>query len=255
MYEATCPTCGMTADVAANIEQVRCKGCGTIVHLVDHAVPVAAAAPALTAPLPQVVAAEPAVDPSRVGMATAIGVLGPLVVGFAFGIAHDAIDQPDPDTGTAGFFYLAAALLGLAAAIVGIRFCLRPGRRLAPSLLTLLSAVPTFVVAMVAGQAYDDNGGAWAVLGLPLLGVYVIGVGIAAAVLANRHDGSWARTLLVGGVGIAIGLAVAALLMLMTLQDQAADARRAHETPAWGFFLVVGVLLVTAAARRRRLTT
>lgn len=246
-FEATCPNCGMTADVAGDVEAVRCRGCGTIVQLVDDDLPANApapeAAPAPSPPRPVQVIANP-------GLAIAVGLAGPFLVLVAYATAHAAIDQSEPQTGPAGIWYLITLLMAGGAA-----FALWPAlgtdRVFPGALWALLPAVPMFVVAQAAGTAYDDDGFAWAVLGVPFFAAYLLTMGIIAGVLASRKDGSAAGAVMVGGVGLCLGLGVSAALMLMTLEEQAAEAREAHEAPAWGFLLVVGVLLTLAARRRR----
>lgn len=245
----------MTGDVGADALEVRCVSCGTVVRLTDQ--PVAAAAPgaapmaALSTPAPAQAPAHVLVPPNRVALALAVGLAGPLLIGLAFGTAHDALDEPEPFTGTAGTWFLVTVVLG-----AGAVFALWPamgGQPLPHALWGLLAAVPMFFLTMVAGQAYDDDGFAWVILGLPLLGVYLLTVGITAAVVGNRGGGAGAAAVLVPGVGLCFALALGAIYFLLTLEQQATDARTAHEAPAWGLILTLGTLLALAA-RQRRLT-
>lgn len=257
-FEATCPTCGMTGDVGPDALEVRCARCGTVVRLTDTTVPpgtpVPAASPVagMRPPAPSAAKqAEVIVPPNRIGLALAVGLAGPLLVGIAFGAANDALDEPFPDTGYVATWLMATVVLGGAAA-----FALWPamGDKAMPrGLWALFSAVPMFILALAAGQAYDDDGVAWLIFGLPVLVIYLLAVGITAAVVGNRGGGAGAAAVLIPGVGLCVGLAAAAAFFLMTLEQQAADAREAHEAPAWGMLLVVGVLLAMAAHRRRAL--
>lgn len=243
-FEATCPTCGMTADVPGDLDQVRCRRCGTAIRLVDHEVP--PAQPVLR-PLPQ---PEPLTSAVRQpALALVVGLLAPVLVGFAFGVAHTALDRPEPDTGTAGLWFMACLVLAAAAVYSQWPLLGPPVGTRAP--WGILIGIPAFILILMAGQSYDDDGMAWVILGLPVLLVYVVALGITAAVMANRRDGAGAAAVLVTGVGVCMAFGVAAAYMLMTLDQQAAEAREAHEAPAWGLVLAIGVLLGMAAHRRR----
>lgn len=242
-FEATCPTCGMTADVGPEVEHVRCKGCGTVIRLVDH-------------PVAREGTDGPAPAADRVGLGLAIGLVGPILVCLAFVQGHGFMDQPEPDTGSAGFWYLATVLLAAAAAY-SMWPLLRP-RTGAYAPWGLLSLVPVLWFAIIWGTSYADEdlgqGLVFAFYALPLIIAYYVAMLITLAVQASRGKSAAAMpAVLVGGVGACAGIGLAAAYLLLTLQSQADAARQAHQdAPAWGVLLVGSVLLAMAALRRRR---
>lgn len=246
-FEATCPTCGMTADVGAEAEHVRCRRCGTVIRLVDHAVPPAPPAAPAAAP---VTAGGRRVAAANPGGALAVGLAGPLVVLLLFGIGHAALDQPSPDQGGAGVALL-LTVLAAAGAVLAQGPLLGSGQALPRALWGLLPAVPALWLGVAAGTAYDDGGLAWAFFGLPILLAYLVAVGVTAALQARSAEGGGSAAVLIAGAGLCLGFGLAAAYLLMTLDQQAQAAREAHEAPAWGFLLVAGTMLGLAAWRRR----
>jgi hypothetical protein len=236
VFEATCPRCGTTAEAPSGATAMRCPRCGQVVEMVDE-------------PLGRLPGNEAGSEAAGNWMAFAVGLLGPVLVAGAFVTAHTAIDRPDPDTGTGGLWFLVTLLLVAAVVFLQFRLLHRHAGRAAWG---LFATVPAFFVAMITGTGYDDGGlGLGGALALWAFVAYLVVVGILA--LAAGDDGRTrsAQVLLVGGAGTCAGIGLAALFLLTTLEDQAENAREAYETPAWGFLLVVGVLLVGALRRRR----
>lgn len=237
-FEATCPRCGTTAEVPAGVATLRCPTCGQVAEMVDGA-------PGQAKPVKEAPA-----EADRTSLALAVGLLGPVLVASAFVTAHSAIDQPEPDTGTGGLWFLITLLL--VAMVVFLQFrLLRPhaGR----AAWGLFATVPAFAIAMIAGTGYDDGGlGLGGVLATVALVAYLVVVGIVALAAGDEGRGKSVTAVLVGGAGICAGIGLAALFLLMTLQEQAEEAREAYESPTLQAVAVLVVLLATAAWRRRR---
>jgi hypothetical protein len=182
-----------------------------------------------------------------------------ILVGLALVLPLDfynlAIDHSDPRTGWAAA-WLAVTLLGCGAFGVAVRRRLG-GRDWTPVLLGgllfgLLAAFPAFALATDYGK---EGGKFLAGLGpLFFLAVHVVGLGltaIVAAVVHRRSPRAAARLMASYGVGLAAGVAYAAVLMLATLPLQAEHARAANEAPGLGVLISAALLLALAAGRRR----
>lgn len=249
-FEATCPTCGMTADVGAATQQVRCKNCGSVILLVDHAV---STSPHQSSPASAPARSEPAWPWPASFLALGGGFLlvAPLM---AYNLA---IDHSEPQTGLAAM-WLVVTLLGFAALAFQVRRLLSDdgswmGVLLSGIVVGLVGIAPAYVIA----ADYGKEGGAFLAgigpfvaflyLYLPSLVIAGVAAGIAA-IWSKRVPGAILATY---GVGVAVGIALVAAYMLMTLSVQAEEAREANEAPAWGFLAMAAVLLLGAAGRRR----
>jgi DNA-directed RNA polymerase subunit RPC12/RpoP len=252
-FEATCPSCGMTADVGAATQQVRCKSCGSVILLVDHPV---STWPFQSPPAPAPMGSEMAWPWPASFLALGGGFLlvAPLMA-YNF-----AIDHSEPQAGLAAM-WLVVTLLGFAALAFQVRRLLRDDRSWMGILLSgivigLLGIAPAYVIA----ADYGKEGGAFLAgigpfvaflyLYLPSLVIAGVAAGISA-IWSRRTSGA---ILAAYGLGVAVGIALVAAYMLMTISAQAEEAREANEAPAWGFLLAISVLLGMAASRHRRLT-
>lgn len=178
----------------------------------------------------------------------AIG-LGWLLPLFGFMMAHNAINQPEPDVGTGFALYMLAFLLG--AGLVAVAIAYRGELPWWPFIAAGVLAVPG--VIYTAWPAQDLYGA----FGFPFWAVYFWGPFVAigysltviiAAIAKGRTAAIHATWL--WGLALAATWAGAALYHLATIQHQAQLAREAHEAPALG--LVAATVAVGWLARQSR---
>lgn len=239
-----CPACGMAATVPHGTRRARCGACGTVVEVAQPVGAFGLAAGGATE-----------LAPDRVVAGLAIGLCAPLVVGVAFFLAHAAIDQADPDTGTATAWALAAVLFG---AVSAASPWLVAGRAARDAWWGLLTLVPAFWLASTLATSYGPADSFFAglflfVFVLPLVGASYLGLLIVLVVQASRDRLAAAVPgVLAAGAGGAAGIGLAAAWYLVTLQQQVASSREAHEAPGLGLIAAVVVLVALALAQRRR---
>lgn len=242
-FEATCPFCGTTADAPDGADAMACPACGQVVQLVDAEPPVPQATPG---------------RPEWPWSATFIALGGGFVLAAPLLAYNFAIDRLEPQTGLATM-WLIITLLGMAA----LGFVLRRrlvddgwwmGVLLSGILVGFFATIPAYLMA----ADYGKEGGAFlAGIGPALAFVYLYLPSFALAAVAALVAAIWSNRvggaiLAAYGLGVAVGIALVAVYMLVTLPEQAEEAREANEAPTLQAVAVLAAVLGAAMWRRRQ---
>lgn len=183
-----------------------------------------------------------------------LGFVAPLLVAACFFAGHEAIDHLEPQTSTAGFWYLVTALL--AAVVVYSMWPLLAPRVGAFAPWGLFAFFPAAFLAGGYGTSYADWADeiAFVFFVVPVVAAYYLAMLIVLIVQAARgRVGAAMGPILVGGAGLSAGFGIVAVYLLATLQQQAEEARRAHqESPGLEVVVVLAILGATALALRRK---
>lgn len=176
--------------------------------------------------------------------------LVPIVVAMLFLSGYDAIDNSDPDTGSARALYGLTALAGVGT-VIGLHYSV--GRDAIQ--VTAWAGGIGFVLAAGLAMAAQEGYAEWLAIGI-LFGLAFWLLAVLVVVLVTGFWQGWpmadrVSAVLAGAAGV--GGAGAALYHMATLSRQADLARRAHqESPGLEVIFVVAALAWAAAAWRRR---